>query len=397
MRILNFFFLVCSFTIIIYAIDIDDLTFGEESTFEVMTWNIEWFPKNGQTTVDNVTQIIQALDVDLIAMQELDDTLIFNQMMDDLADFEGYFQSGWFAGLAYIYKPEIIEINDIYEIYTTSEYWNAFPRSPMVMDLNFMGENIFVINNHFKCCGDEILDFGNEEDEEYRRYMASELLKEYIDTNLPNKKVIVLGDLNDVLTDDLNNNVYQMILDDAENYLFADIEIAQGDNSNWSYPWWPSHIDHILITNELFDDFNHSNSDLQTIKIDEYLEGGFDEYYDNISDHRPVGLKLEFSTVDIDNELEISNYNLMKCYPNPFNPTTTISYSIPLVETNYNASLQVYNVKGQLVETLVSSGSKHDAGYRSVVWDAANYPSGIYLAKLQAENFTQTQKMVLLK
>ena len=280
----------------LFARDLSELSFGTDSTFEIMTWNIEWFPKNGQTTVDSVTKIIQQLDVDLIAMQELDNTQMFDAMMVELTEFSGYYESLWFAGLAYIYKPDVIEINDIYEIYTTYEYWNVFPRSPMVMDLNFMGENIFVINNHFKCCGDEILDFGNEEDEEYRRYMASDLLKEYVDTNLPNENVVILGDLNDILTDVEANNVFQMFLDDAENYLFADLEIAQGSSENWSYPWWPSHIDHILITNELFDDFNHANSEIQTIKIDEFLAGGFDEYYENISDHRPVALKLDFET-----------------------------------------------------------------------------------------------------
>ena len=132
----------------------EELEFGTDATFEVVTWNIEWFPKAGQTTVDYVSQIIEALDVDMIAMQELDDTDAFDQMMDGLVDYVGYYESGWFAGLAYIYNPDAIVINDIYEIYTTEEYWNAFPRSPMVMDLSFEGENIFVINNHYKCCGD---------------------------------------------------------------------------------------------------------------------------------------------------------------------------------------------------------------------------------------------------
>ena len=51
----------------------DELEFGTDDTFEVVTWNIEWFPKDGQTTVGYVSQIIEALDVDLIAMQELDE------------------------------------------------------------------------------------------------------------------------------------------------------------------------------------------------------------------------------------------------------------------------------------------------------------------------------------
>jgi len=163
----------------------------------------------------------------------------------------------------------------------------------MVMDMNFMGENYFLINNHFKCCGDGILDFNNESDEEKRRYNAANLLKEYIDTNLSDKNVLVLGDLNDDIAEAPQNNVFQMIIDDPDNYLFVDFEIANGSSSNWSYPTWPSHLDHILITNELFDELD--NSDIQTIKIDEYLDGGWNEYDQNISDHRPVAVKFNFN------------------------------------------------------------------------------------------------------
>ena len=106
--------------------------------------------------------------------------------------------------------------------------------------------------------------------------------------------MLVLGDLNDDISEAPQNNVFQMILDDPDNYLFVDIEIANGSSSNWSYPTWPSHLDHILITNELFDELD--NSDIQTIKIDEYLDGGWNEYDQNISDHRPVALKLYFGS-----------------------------------------------------------------------------------------------------
>ena len=282
------------FSINLSAQDFDELEFGTDSTFEILTWNIEWFPKNGQTTADYVTAIIQTLDVDVLAIQEVDDTDMFDQMLQNLTDYEGYYESAWFAGLAYIYKTDVVEINEIYEIYTTSPYWSPFPRSPMVMDMTYLGENILIINNHFKCCGDGYLDLDDPDDEETRRYLASNLLKEYIDTHFLNNNVIVLGDLNDILTDDTENNVFQMILNDSENYLFADMEIATGNSSEWSYPWLPSHIDHILITNELFNAFGNESSTVQTIKIEEFMDGGFDEYYKNISDHRPVALKLEF-------------------------------------------------------------------------------------------------------
>ncbi|MFL2982891.1 MAG: endonuclease/exonuclease/phosphatase family protein [Candidatus Neomarinimicrobiota bacterium] len=270
--------------------DLEDLSFGALNSLDIVTWNIEWFPKNNQITIDYVTDIIKQLDLDILAIQEVDDTTMFDQMLDSLPTYTGYYESSWFAGLAYIYKTNEVEINDIFEIYTTSSYWNAFPRSPMVMDINFNGENYFIINNHFKCCGDGIIDFDDSYDEENRRYQAINLIKEYIDDYLSEDKVIVLGDFNDDIAESPPNNVFQEILDDSLNYYFADINIAQGNSSGWSFPNWPSHLDHILVTNELFN--MSGNQSVQTIKIDEYLNGGWNEYDQNISDHRPVGIKL---------------------------------------------------------------------------------------------------------
>jgi len=274
----------------LYCQDLEDIRFGDDHSLDVATWNIEWFPKNDQTTVDYVSDIINHLNMDIFAIQEVDDTVMFEMMLEDLQDYSGYYESGWFAGLAYIYKVQSIEINDIYEIYTTSPFWNAFPRSPMVMDFNFRGDNYFIINNHFKCCGDGVLELGDSSDEENRRYTAINLLKEYIDDNLYDENVIVLGDLNDDIAEELTHNIFQDILNDTENYYFADIDIAMGPDTEWSFPNWPSHLDHILLTDELFDGMNTMQT--QTIKIDDYIDGGWNEYDQNISDHRPVAIKI---------------------------------------------------------------------------------------------------------
>ena len=278
---------------LIFTQDFDELYFGTDDALDIMTWNIEWFPKNDGITVDYVSQIIDGLDMDVLAIQEVDDIFLFTQMVDQLIQYDSYLESTWFAGLAYIYNSETVEINDIYEIYTSSPYWSPFPRSPMVMDMNFMGENYIIINNHFKCCGDNYLNDNDDGDEETRRYIASTLLKEYIDNNFSTKNVIVLGDLNDILTDNIANNVFQMIIEDSENYLFVDMAIAAGSSAEWSYPSWPSHLDHILITNELFD----NNSYVEVIRIDDFMDGGFSQFDQNISDHRPVGIKLSTETV----------------------------------------------------------------------------------------------------
>ncbi len=370
------------------AQSIEDLSFGTETTLEIMTWNIEHFPKNGQTTVNYVIDIIEALDVDLIALQEVEDIHSFEQLIDGLSSYNGYLESVWFAGLAYIYKPDVIQINSIYEIYTSSEYWSYFPRAPMVMDLNFMDQRFIIINNHLKCCGDGRLDINIPNDEETRRYFASNLLKEYIDTHFSDENVIVLGDLNDILSDDPQDNVFQMILDDYDNYLFVDFEIAIGNNSEWSYPTWPSHLDHILITNELFYTFENTSSDIQTIKIDEYLTGGWSEYDENISDHRPVAIKLF-----IDGNLDVTDYIKPKSsflnYPNPFSSETMFSFK---TTTDLN-EIEIYNLNGQKVTSLIIR-----KGQSSIILNAREFPNGIYIAKLLSnKNLIATRKLVLMK
>ncbi len=336
----------------IYGQSLADISFGTDSTFEVVTWNLEWFPKNGTVTVDSVSKIIEAMDVDLIGLQEIDDTTICRQMINNLPGYNLFMDDEWFGGLAYVYKTSTINVQDIYKIYDTSPYWNAFPRSPLVIELSFMGEEFVVINNHFKCCGDGILDVGNSSDEEARRFEASTLLKQYIDMNFSSSRVIVIGDLNDIITDNAINNVFQMFLDDPIHYKFADELIASGPSNNWSFPSWPSHLDHILITNEIFNDFANPGSEIQTIKVDDYLNGGWTDYDFYISDHRPLGLKLSVSPTQAGlSEIKPT----VSIFPNP----TTDNIIIDLTSFEDSIDLYLYDLKGNLVSNeSVDSGQK---------------------------------------
>ncbi|MCP4634347.1 MAG: T9SS type A sorting domain-containing protein [candidate division Zixibacteria bacterium] len=79
-------------------------------------------------------------------------------------------------------------------------------------------------------------------------------------------------------------------------------------------------------------------------------------------------------------------------YPNPFNATTTIPFDV--VESG-NVSLRVYNLAGQLVETLLDG--EIEAGQHTVIWDASTYASGVYFYKLQTAKHITTKKMHLMK
>lgn len=89
-------------------------------------------------------------------------------------------------------------------------------------------------------------------------------------------------------------------------------------------------------------------------------------------------------------------YYLSDNYPNPFNPSTTIEFSLP--EPSF-VRLAVYNVIGQEVASLISEDKP--AGTHAVTWDASGYPSGAYFYRLEIHSpkgeFTQTKKMLFIK
>ena len=85
------------------------------------------------------------------------------------------------------------------------------------------------------------------------------------------------------------------------------------------------------------------------------------------------------------------SFELNQNYPNPFNPSTTISYSLPKTT---NVSLRIFNTLGQEVVVLVNE--QRSPGYYQVQWNA-NVPSGIYFYHLQAGEFVDTKKMILLR
>jgi hypothetical protein len=90
---------------------------------------------------------------------------------------------------------------------------------------------------------------------------------------------------------------------------------------------------------------------------------------------------------------EVKEYNLDQNYPNPFNPSTRIAFSIP---NNANVTLKVYDILGTEVAELISNEQK-SAGRYEVSFDASSLASGTYIYKLQAGDFVQTKKMILLK
>ncbi len=106
---------------------------------------------------------------------------------------------------------------------------------------------------------------------------------------------------------------------------------------------------------------------------------------EDIFGYVPVGVNNEYDNVP-------QEYSLKQNYPNPFNPSTIISYSIPKTGM---VTLKIFNILGQEVKTLVNQ--MQNAGTFQVSFDASTLTSGIYFYSLNADNFVQVKKMVLVK
>jgi len=253
---------------------------GTEQSLDIVTFNVETFPISGYTSVIAVANLLKTIDADVYALQEVASESGFNQLLDLMPGYSGIFylinNSDW--NLAYIYKVSEISVyaSATRLLFTSSQY---FPRPPFEIKIHstVMNLDLYLINNHLKCCG------GSEN--ETSRRIASEMLKEYIDTSRPDDAVIIMGDLNDEITGTaVSDNPFLNFINDPEDFRFTDIKIAQGSQLWWSYPSYPSHIDHILITDELF-----GKADTTVV----YKAAPcYSDYTTYISDHRPVGIKL---------------------------------------------------------------------------------------------------------
>lgn len=276
---------------------------GALDMIEIVTWNIEQFPKTSLTD-DYIIQIINGLEADVYLVQEIQNGDTLAIVMDELDNYD-YFLLTNSTGLklGIIYNNNFIKLKSTTAILADSAYYFA-SRPPLLAKIEWKQSGVVkelsLINVHYKCCGTGTIEFEQNEDgswdEEYRRLRTSQLLHDYIITNLSDENVIVAGDWNDAIQEPEETNVFQVFIDDSTNFKFADMDIANGKQDNWSWQGWSSsypaiHFDHILINKNMFDEYQN-DSDVSTIKLEKYFENGSSEYDNYVSDHRPVFIKF---------------------------------------------------------------------------------------------------------
>jgi hypothetical protein len=105
------------------------------------------------------------------------------------------------------------------------------------------------------------------------------------------------------------------------------------------------------------------------------------------------GEGLPVSTISVEESSKLpTEFALSAPYPNPFNPTATITFDIPSAG---NIRLSIHNILGRHIETLIDQTMS--PGTHKITWNADHLPSGIYFCHMTAPNFHQVRRMVLIK
>jgi len=120
------------------------------------------------------------------------------------------------------------------------------------------------------------------------------------------------------------------------------------------------------------------------------------QYYYNLKGAKINGVvygdtNMPVKIININNKVP-SSYSLSQNYPNPFNPTTNIKYQI---KENAIVTLKIYDILGKEIETLVNE--KQSPGTYEVNWNANAFPSGVFFYRLEAGDYSETRKMILIK
>jgi subtilisin family serine protease len=133
------------------------------------------------------------------------------------------------------------------------------------------------------------------------------------------------------------------------------------------------------------------------VKVKTYLEGLEVNKEAIVSlghlyDYSSFSTEKENVAIEVKTETAPSSYSLSN-YPNPFNPSTTINFSLP---KESKVSLKIYDVLGKLIETVIENEVKSPGNYQ-VTFNSNNLPSGVYFYTLTSGDFMQTRKMILTK
>jgi endonuclease/exonuclease/phosphatase family metal-dependent hydrolase len=279
---------------------------GTPFPLQVGNWNIEWFgdstagngPPDEELQLANVHAVMADAGVDFWALQEVVNTAKFNQLKEGLSGYDGFLAddsqrvasgaSYYSAGeqkLGVLFKSSLVRVQRA-EVILTARNADFAGRPPLRVDLRLTRDgttvDVVAILLHLKAFADT--------DAYAQRQRTSLALKEYIDTQLPNARVLVLGDWNDDVDTSITSGMaspFQNFLTVPTDYTFLTEPLSlQGVGSTVGRS---SFIDHQLVSGEL-----KSSHVRNSTRV---LRPAISDYGATTSDHYPILSRFDFGQV----------------------------------------------------------------------------------------------------
>ena len=375
-----------------------------ENDIRILTYNTLWDGILEPERQPRFKRIIQALDPDIIALQEHSEWDAIDDIIQSWFPQEQWYASWTFRDLVVLSRFPIL--NDANMI--TSERTMA----ALLNTENELGKNLLIINSHLSCCdsNDDRQDQVDEFISVWREWIINGNGPFDLEDDTP---FIHVGDFNFVgyrqqvetirIGDIEDENKYGIdFLPDWDSTGIVDL-YSRHTHKRMGYTWRsdgssfnPGKLDYVFYSDATIDSGRHFILNTLAMGPDALNEYGLEwDDTQEASDHLPIIFDISMGpNVGIDNDYNfLIESAILSNYPNPFNPNTIISVSVG--EKLYEISLHIYDIQGRLIQTL-------DDGYSSTrikkyYWNGSNYPGGIYFLKLTAGDYAKTRKMILLK
>lgn len=257
-----------------------DAADGGGGGLTIGAWNLEQFPLT-PATIDRVAPLIEEQGYDLLGIEEITDPDAFATLDERLSDYTAViaFDDAPMR-VGFLYRPDRLEVSDIDLLFQGDSY--AFPRPVLKASVRVMGGDfdfVFMVL-HLKARIDA--------ESRARRQAAVEQLATWLTDQLATsteQDYVLVGDLNDQITDPPAENVFEPLLSRPETFRFLTQEAAEAGEV--SYITFRQMIDHVLVTTDALDEYGTGTTEV--LHLDETVSG----YTDEISDHRPVAAHFQ--------------------------------------------------------------------------------------------------------
>ena len=347
-------------------------------------------------------RIIQALDPDIIALQEHSE---WNEIGDIISSWfpeDTWYQGYTFRDLVVLSKYPIINQANLISSERTM--------CALLQTDDPINPYLLILNSHFSCCDND--DDRQEQVDELVQVLREWRLNDNGPFDLPEgTPMFHVGDFNFVGYREQIETVTAGNIQDEGNYgsdfpldwdgtAITDL-FSRQTHKRMAYTWRsdgssfnPGKLDYVLYTDSNLSILNHFV--LNTLAMPDSILNEWEleaEDTNEASDHLPRIVDFMVTDLGITGELDLpQQYILSHPYPNPFNPQVMIPITLA---REAHIQLRIYDIHGRLVISIADDVLP--AGKKLFSWDGSQYPSGVYIVRCQAGNVMQTEKIILLK